>query len=62
MFSSDENQVSALSSASRLAAVSTATLSTEMHVAERRKMMQAWSDYLDALKDDAAVVPLFSRS
>ena len=29
------------------------------HLPERRKMMQAWSDYLDGLKARAVVVPLF---
>ncbi len=29
------------------------------HLAERRKMMQAWSDYLDKLKSGADVIPLF---
>lgn len=29
------------------------------HLPERRKMMQAWADYLDALKATADVVPLF---
>lgn len=28
------------------------------HLPERRKMMQAWSDYLDALKQGGAVVPI----
>lgn len=28
------------------------------HLVERRKMMQAWADYLDALRTDATVVPL----
>lgn len=28
------------------------------HLAERRKMMQAWADYLDALRDGANVVPI----
>ena len=28
------------------------------HIGERRKMMQAWADYLDALRTDANVVPL----
>lgn len=28
------------------------------HLAERRKMMQAWADYLDALRTDANVVPI----
>ena len=32
------------------------------HLPERRKMMQAWADYLDALRTDANVVPLHSRS
>jgi integrase len=28
------------------------------HLAERRKMMQGWADYLDALRTDANVVPI----
>jgi integrase len=28
------------------------------HLAERRKMMQAWADYLDKLKNGAAVIPI----
>jgi integrase len=28
------------------------------HLVERRKMMQAWADYLDALKERGAVVPI----
>jgi integrase len=32
------------------------------HLPERRKMMQAWADYLDGLKAGAAVVPLFRRA
>jgi integrase len=28
------------------------------HLAERRKMMQKWSDYLDGLKAGAQVIPL----
>ena len=32
------------------------------HLPERRKMMQAWADYLDALKGDAQVIPLFRRA
>ena len=32
------------------------------HLPERRKMMQAWADYLDELKGDADVVPLFRRA
>jgi hypothetical protein len=28
------------------------------HLAERKKMMQAWSDYLDKLKAGAVVIPL----
>src|SRR6476620_6740259 len=32
------------------------------HLAERRKMMQAWADYLDGLKASADVIPLFKRA
>jgi integrase len=32
------------------------------YLAERRKMMQAWGDYLDALRAGAEVVPLFTRT
>ena len=32
------------------------------HLPERRKMMQAWADYLDALKAGAEVIPLFRRA
>lgn len=28
------------------------------HLAERKKMMQAWADYLDSLRLGASVVPL----
>lgn len=28
------------------------------HLPERRKMMQAWADYLDGLRTGAAVIPL----
>jgi hypothetical protein len=28
------------------------------HLAERRKMMQAWADYLDKLKNGADVIPI----
>jgi integrase len=31
------------------------------HLLERRKMMQAWADYLDGLKGGAEVIPLFQR-
>ncbi len=31
------------------------------HLAERRKMMQLWADYLDGLKAGAKVIPLFAR-
>jgi integrase len=31
------------------------------HLPERRKMMQAWADYLDGLKTSADVIPLFKR-
>ena len=29
------------------------------HLPERRKMMQAWSDYLDALRAGGKVIPIF---
>lgn len=32
------------------------------HLPERRRMMQAWADYLDALKARAEVIPLFRRA
>ncbi len=32
------------------------------HLPERRKLMQAWADYLDALKSSADVIPLFKRA
>lgn len=32
------------------------------HLPERRRMMQAWADYLDALKGRADVVPLFKSA
>ena len=32
------------------------------HLPERRKMMQAWADYLDALKARADVIPLFKTA
>jgi len=32
------------------------------HLPERRKMMQAWSDYLDELKAGAKVIPLFRKA
>jgi integrase len=32
------------------------------HLPERRRMMQAWADYLDGLKNGAEVVPLHGRS
>ena len=32
------------------------------HLAERRKMMQAWSDYLDKLKTGAEVIPINSKA
>ena len=31
------------------------------HLPERRKMMQAWADYLESLKAGAAVIPLFRK-
>ena len=32
------------------------------HMPERRKMMQAWADYLDALKAGGKVIPLHRTS
>ena len=32
------------------------------HLPERREMMQAWADYLDALKASADVIPLFKKA
>ena len=32
------------------------------HLPERRKMMQAWADYLDALKSSAEVIPIFKKA
>lgn len=32
------------------------------YLTERRKMMQAWADYLDALRDDAQVIPFKRES
>ncbi|RQW87900.1 MAG: DUF4102 domain-containing protein [Geobacter sp.] len=32
------------------------------HLAERRKMMQTWADYLDGLKSGAKVIPLTGRT
>jgi len=32
------------------------------HLAERRKMMQQWADYLDKLKDGAEVIPLHGQA
>lgn len=32
------------------------------HLPERRRMMQAWSDYLDGLAQGANVVPIRSKS
>ena len=31
------------------------------HLPERRKMMQAWADYLDGLMNNATVIPLRAR-
>lgn len=31
------------------------------HLPERRRMMQAWADYLDGLKNGAEIVPLYAR-
>lgn len=32
------------------------------HLAERKKMMQAWADYLDELKADAEIIPLHQNA
>ena len=32
------------------------------HLPERRKMMQAWADYLDGLKAGGEVIPLFKKA
>ena len=32
------------------------------HLPERRKMMQAWADYLDSLKSGAEVIPIFKKA
>jgi integrase len=32
------------------------------HLPERRKMMQAWADYLDGLKASAKVIPIFKKA
>jgi integrase len=32
------------------------------HLAERRKMMQTWADYLDEIKAGAKVIPLYKKS
>jgi len=32
------------------------------HLEERRKMMQAWADYLDRLKNGADVIPIIRAS
>ena len=32
------------------------------HLPERRRMMQAWADYLDALRARAEVIPLFRKA
>ncbi|MBI2803054.1 MAG: hypothetical protein HYX63_22770 [Gammaproteobacteria bacterium] len=29
---------------------------------ERRKMVQAWADYLDGLRDGAVIVPLYKQA
>ena len=31
------------------------------YLAERRKMMQAWADYLDALREGAEIVPIHQK-
>ena len=32
------------------------------HLAERRKMIQTWADYLDGLKSGAQVIPLMRKT
>jgi hypothetical protein len=32
------------------------------HLPERRKMMQAWAEYLDTLKVSAKLIPLFKQA
>jgi len=32
------------------------------HLPERRKMMQSWSDYLDALRDGAQVIAIHRKA
>lgn len=32
------------------------------HLPERRKMMQAWADYLDGIKVGAELIPLFKKA
>src|SRR5207302_2245922 len=32
------------------------------HLPERRRMTQAWADYLDGLKTSAEVIPLFKKA
>ena len=32
------------------------------YLAERRKMMQVWADYLDELRASGKVIPIFSRA
>jgi hypothetical protein len=39
-----------------------ATYNLAEHLPDRRKMMQAWADYLDGLKAGAQVIPLFKKA
>jgi integrase len=39
-----------------------AAYNRSQHLPERRKMMQAWSDYLDGLKNGAQVVQIFKKT
>jgi integrase len=32
------------------------------HLPERRRMMQAWADFLDSLKARAGVIPMFKKA
>jgi len=39
-----------------------ATYNFAVHLPERRKMMQAWAEYLDGLKASAEVIPIFKKA
>lgn len=50
------------SASSRLPKAMSAAYNFAEHLPERRKMMQAWADYLDALKASAEVIPIFKKA